>query len=185
MTEVQASDFGGVFSRAFEDSFSLLGERYTDLGKFKSVTFYVGTSDKIDQLDGIFIDYAKRIGTDHIALLLKYGTQDYSKRLSEMKCFHLTPFEVPAIIYVDRKNKKCYCFSHSDGKLLANALMRLSDTIKTDSNVDCIEVEFALQAAVADLVASFPSLKPVRDLVLRVLRDRSYSIGCSHSRQNK
>ena len=94
------------YHSTFKEFFSLLGDTDTDLSNFNSVTFYVGAPNKIDELDTIFRDYAKRIGTEHIAVFLKYGTQNYSKRLDEMKSLQLTPFEVPAIIYDDLKKEK-------------------------------------------------------------------------------
>lgn len=166
--DTRKKEFIEEFPMVFEESFSLLGNVDTDLSDFKSVTFYVGTSTKIDELDNVFRDYAKRIGTDHIAVFLKYGTQNYSKRLDEMRCFHLTPFEVPAIIYVDRQKQKCYYFTHNNGKLLADALMRLRNAIGTGSDIGQEKIKFDIEAIVEDLVVAFPSLKPLRDLILRI-----------------
>ncbi len=166
--ENREKEFIKEFPNVFEETFALLGHEDSHLNDFKSVTFYVGTSTKIDDLDSIFRDYAKRIGTDHIAIFLKYGSQNYIKRLDEIKCFHLSPFEVPAIIYVDLQSTKCYYFTHSNGKLLADALMLLSESIDTKSNFDSIKVEFDLRATIEDLIVAFPALKPLRDLLLRI-----------------
>lgn len=162
-------EFIDEFPTSFKNSFFLLGDvDDIDLNKFKSVTFYVGTSNKINELDIIFRDYAKRIGTDHIAVFLEYGTQNYSKQLDNIKCFHLMPFEVPAIIYVDLQKEKCYYFSHSNGILLTDALLHLSKAIGSETNIDQIKTEFDIKATVEDLVEAFPMLKPLRNLILRI-----------------
>lgn len=165
--DMRHKEFIEGFEETPDREFFLMGDTNTDLSDFESVTFYIGTSDEIKDLDSVFRDYAQRIGEHHTAIFLEYGTQDYSKRLDEIKCFHLTPFEVPAVVYVDLKRKKCYYFSHENGKLLAKALLQLS---KRRSNINSIRTEFELEAAVEDVVEAFPSLKALRDLILRVSR---------------
>lgn len=92
LSSAEHSDFIAAYSLAFKETFYVLGDTTADLSKFKSATFYVATSDKIDELEDIFHDYATRIGTNHVAFFLKYGTEDYIKRLDEMRCFHIASF---------------------------------------------------------------------------------------------